>query len=255
MNSNLHNTVFSPSGCINNDSLVLYLKGKMSQVDADRVSEHVKHCELCQMAIEGLMPLAQEGQALDRDLNQIRTTLRQLRPSDFLHESRGPGFRLRIKTISMVSSIVFAGTILVLVGTYLLNRKIKIEAEQSKGITRIEHKEARYISAESLDRSAIEGGALRPKFNIKDTTFQEYLSVKLVYPAELAAKPIPGRVVVRFTVGSDGQIREVFIVRSSHPAFSREALNVLYASPKWTPGKVNGINIATLMMVELRWEK
>ncbi|SDC35079.1 TonB family C-terminal domain-containing protein [Williamwhitmania taraxaci] len=256
MHSSHNNSIFSPSGCINNDSLVLYLKGKMSKASADLVTAHVEQCELCQLAIEGLKPLAQEGQSLDNDLRVVRTTLRQLRPSDFLPESRGVGFRLGVRSVSLVVSIILVAIVLVVSGTYLLNRKINIQAEQNSGISHIQTKEEmHYISSESLDRSAIEGGALRPKFSLTDTTFQEYISAKLIYPSELASKPIPGRVVVRFTIGSDGQLREVFIVRSSHPAFSREAIKVLSASPKWSPGMVNGINVATLMMMELKWAK
>ena len=49
-----------------------------------------------------------------------------------------------------------------------------------------------------------------------------------------------GRVVVGFVVERDGSITDVNVLRSVDPSLDREAMRVVKAMPKWTPGKQNG---------------
>jgi|GEM_PF-1634338 TonB family C-terminal domain len=248
-------SIFSPSGCISEDGLTRYLQGEMNEQEQALVREHLAGCELCKAAITGLAPHATDVN-FDAELRKVRQKLSHLRPLDFLAESRGGGFRLMVRSISVALAIVVIVALLFVGARYVFVKKGSRDMTVTNGITALQTKpERRYISSKELDKSVAKGSATRPVFFNNGQSFEDYIQSKLVYPAELSKKPIPGKVVVRFTIGSDGVVREVFIVRSTNPAFSREAHKLLYASPKWQPAEVGGVKVATLMMIELNWKK
>ncbi len=247
--------IFSPSGCVTEEGLTRYLRGEMNQQEQALVKEHLASCELCQAAIAGLAPLAADPN-LDAELQQVRQKLSHLRPLDFLAESRSGGFRLMVRTVSVVLSVIVIIAILFVGGRYVFVKRTGMDGSLGNGITALQQKpEKRYISSKQLEKSVVQGSATRPTFSYNGQSFKEYIQAQLIYPAELKKKPIPGKVVVRFTVGSDGVVKEVFIVRSTNPAFSREAQKLLYGSPKWIPAEVGGVKVATLMLIELNWQK
>ncbi|MDP4202100.1 MAG: energy transducer TonB [Bacteroidota bacterium] len=57
------------------------------------------------------------------------------------------------------------------------------------------------------------------------------------YPANAVKQKIEGRVIVQFTVNTDGSISEVIIVRSIDPELDAEAIRLIHAMPKWEPAK------------------
>ena len=67
-----------------------------------------------------------------------------------------------------------------------------------------------------------------------------WLSQNMQYPAEAMQKGIQGRVMVGFVINKDGTVDEVKVVRSVDPALDAEAVRVIKAMPKWTPGKKDG---------------
>ena len=46
-----------------------------------------------------------------------------------------------------------------------------------------------------------------------------------------------GRVMLQFTVGTDGSVSGVKVLRGVDPSLDKEAVRVVSQSPKWTPGK------------------
>ena len=67
-----------------------------------------------------------------------------------------------------------------------------------------------------------------------------FLRDNLKYPAELAEQNIQGRVIVQFVVDKEGNVTNPTVMRSVDPQLDAEALRVVKAMPKWTPGKVGG---------------
>ena len=47
---------------------------------------------------------------------------------------------------------------------------------------------------------------------------------------------IQGKVIIQFVVDRDGTITDPVVVRSVDPYLDKEALRVIKAMPKWTPG-------------------
>ncbi len=75
-------------------------------------------------------------------------------------------------------------------------------------------------------------GGMEAQFN--------YLAQNVKYPAVALDSCIQGRVVVSFTVDTDGSIVDPKVVKSVHPLLDDEAKRVIQTMPKWIPGKQNG---------------
>ncbi len=71
----------------------------------------------------------------------------------------------------------------------------------------------------------------------------------LKYPKEAVENGIQGRVVVAFTIGKDGSVSDVDVARSADQLLDDEAVKVIKASPKWKPGMVKGVKVASRVSV------
>lgn len=79
-----------------------------------------------------------------------------------------------------------------------------------------------------------------PSFPGGETEMGKYIGENLKYPVEAQTKGIQGRVTIRFIVAKTGEISDATVVRGIDPECDAEALRVINAMPKWTPGKQNG---------------
>ena len=79
-----------------------------------------------------------------------------------------------------------------------------------------------------------------PMYPGGDGALMGYLRDNIHYPTVAAENGVQGRVVVGFVVERDGSITDVNVLRSVDPSLDREAMRVVKAMPKWTPGKQNG---------------
>ena len=68
----------------------------------------------------------------------------------------------------------------------------------------------------------------------------EYLSQNVKYPEDAKQQKIEGRVLATFVVETDGSVSNVEVVKPAFPSLDAEAVRLLLAMPKWTPGKQNG---------------
>lgn len=67
-----------------------------------------------------------------------------------------------------------------------------------------------------------------------------YLSKQLRYPPEAVKEGVEGRVVLRFVVTDEGNIKNVEVLRGINAACDKEAIRVISNMPKWKPGRQNG---------------
>ena len=85
---------------------------------------------------------------------------------------------------------------------------------------------------------------VKPTFNGGDANeFSKWVNQNLHYPEEAKKQGIQGKVLVQFTVEPDGSVQNVKLIRGVHPLLDNEALRVVSASPKWTPGSQNGQSV------------
>ena len=68
----------------------------------------------------------------------------------------------------------------------------------------------------------------------------EYLSQNIKYPEDAQKQKVEGRVIATFVVETDGSISNIEVVKHAFPSLDAEAVRVIQAMPKWTPGKQSG---------------
>jgi TonB family protein len=84
---------------------------------------------------------------------------------------------------------------------------------------------------------------VEPSFPGGNSVLKDYLKQNLVYPSKEKKKHKEGSVTLSFTVATDGSISDVQIVSEvkDAPGFTKEALRLVKAMPKWKPGTINGL--------------
>ena len=81
----------------------------------------------------------------------------------------------------------------------------------------------------------------KPTFNGGDSNeFSQWVNSQLKYPEKAKNEGAQGRVTLQFTVGTDGVVRDVKVLRGVSEELDSEALRVVSASPKWEPGVQEG---------------
>ena len=77
----------------------------------------------------------------------------------------------------------------------------------------------------------------RPTFNGGDAgEFSQWVNSRLNYPETAKADGAQGRVILQFTIGTDGEVYDVKVLRGVREDLDNEAIRVISASPKWEPG-------------------
>ena len=79
-----------------------------------------------------------------------------------------------------------------------------------------------------------------PEFPGGINELMKFLQENMKYPEDATKEGKQGRVIVRFVIDKDGTISDATVLRSVYPSIDAEALRVVNAMPKWTPGKVKG---------------
>jgi len=67
--------------------------------------------------------------------------------------------------------------------------------------------------------------------------FTKWVSENLTYPENAKKNKIEGRVVLQFTIGVDGTISDIKVLKGINDELNEAAIAVVKSSPKWTPGK------------------
>lgn len=80
-----------------------------------------------------------------------------------------------------------------------------------------------------------------PSFNGGLDSMRRFISRNLNYPKGMEDICVSGRVILQFTVTNKGDIMNIKVLRTLHPAFDSEAIRVVKLMPKWIPGKQGGV--------------
>ena len=81
-----------------------------------------------------------------------------------------------------------------------------------------------------------------------------FLIKNIKYPAEAIKDGIEGKVVVRFTVKSDGSISDVSVDKPINKALDDEAIRVVKSMPKWTPSRKDGRAVDVSMALPITFK-
>lgn len=96
-----------------------------------------------------------------------------------------------------------------------------------------------------------------PQFPGGQKVMMKYLAANIKYPATAAKYKKQGRVIVTFIVQKDGSVTHAKIAKSVDPELDAEALRVVRAMPKWTPGTQFGkpVNVKYTLPVNFSLQK
>jgi TonB family protein len=89
----------------------------------------------------------------------------------------------------------------------------------------------------------------QPTFDLPD-----FLGKNIVYPQVAKEKKIEGKVVVRFVVDDEGNVKDPFIVKSPDTLLSAEVLRVVKLMPKWKPGMQGNEAVCVLAAVPVSFK-
>lgn len=77
--------------------------------------------------------------------------------------------------------------------------------------------------------------------------FEEYIQKNLRYPEEAVEKEISGIVIVQFVIDVTGKIKNIEVAKKVNPLLDKEAVRVISSSPKWEPGKQQGVKVKVIL--------
>lgn len=104
-----------------------------------------------------------------------------------------------------------------------------------------------YKEAESIPYAM---AGTKPSFNGGDANeFSKWVNSQLEYPEQAIKDKAQGRITMKFTVDTDGSVRDVKVLRGVRQDLDEAALKVVSASPKWEPGKDEEGNVVPVTFV------
>lgn len=82
---------------------------------------------------------------------------------------------------------------------------------------------------------------VKPKFQGGDANnFAKWVNENIVYPEDALKAKKEGRVIVMFTITSEGKMTNAKVLKGTFKSMDDEALRVIESSPEWTPGMMHG---------------
>lgn len=106
--------------------------------------------------------------------------------------------------------------------------------------------------AEPMQFSEIE---VKPSFNGGDAgEFVKWVGTQVKYPEECKAEGVEGRVMANFTIGTDGKVTDIKVLRGVHEKLDAEAVRVLSMSPDWTPGMHEGKAVPVSFIIPIMFK-
>ncbi|MGY6562528.1 MAG: energy transducer TonB [Luteibaculaceae bacterium] len=92
-----------------------------------------------------------------------------------------------------------------------------------------------------------------PSFPGGDAALFKFLSDNIKYPAMAKDAGVTGVVFVTFKVGKDGSVTDVAVLRGIGAGCDEEAVRVIKAMPKWTPGRQRGKEVIVQYNLPIRF--
>ena len=92
-----------------------------------------------------------------------------------------------------------------------------------------------------------------PEFQGGNYALSSYIARHINYPPAAAEKKIQGKVVVKLTISSTGQVSNAEIVQSVDDLLDAEALRLCKSLPRFTPARRNGQPVASAVTIPINF--
>ena len=93
-----------------------------------------------------------------------------------------------------------------------------------------------------------------PEYPGGEAELHKYIISELQYPYDALVNKETGEVIIAFTVGMDGHISGVRVVRSVSESLDAEAVRVVGKMRSWRPGKKNGRPVMAEMTIPINFK-
>jgi len=131
------------------------------------------------------------------------------------------------------------------------------------GVISCEHPGMESEDEVSVQASVIEGEAGKEVFTKVDEmptppggfeSFYTYIGRELKYPRQARDLGVQGKVFVEFIVDKYGEVVDVKVKSGIGAGCDQEAADVIARSPRWAPGKVNGKEVNTQLVLPITFK-
>lgn len=92
-----------------------------------------------------------------------------------------------------------------------------------------------------------------PKYPGGEEKLRRDIALKLMYPAIAQSNGIQGKVYVNFFVDTEGEMRNIHVVRGVDPSLDAEALRVVKTLGRWIPGELAGKKVCVSYTVPINF--
>ena len=93
-----------------------------------------------------------------------------------------------------------------------------------------------------------------PEYPGGQAALHKFLLKELVYPAEARENNEVGEVLIGFSVGMDGSVSGVRVLRSVSPSLDAEAVRVVKMMKYWAPATKNGVRVRAEMSIPINFK-
>lgn len=93
-----------------------------------------------------------------------------------------------------------------------------------------------------------------PEYPGGQAALHKFLLSELTYPEEARLNDEIGEVLVGFSVGMDGSVSGVRVLRSVSPSLDAEAVRVVKLMKYWSPGTRNGMPVRAEMSIPINFK-
>lgn len=107
-------------------------------------------------------------------------------------------------------------------------------------VSRNNNEQSKWTSSREEKANSSKEQIVMPMFPGGSSALFQYLSQNINYPENCVKKGIQGRVVIGVIIGTDGYIKDTWVMNSVDPDLDKEALRVVKNMPKWIPANDNG---------------
>jgi len=92
-----------------------------------------------------------------------------------------------------------------------------------------------------------------PEFPGGRIALRKYIARNVKYPVLAAEQGYEGYVYVKFMVNEDGSVSDAYVFKGANVELNTEALRMINAMPKWSPGEQNGTKVAVSYTIPIRF--
>jgi TonB family protein len=83
-----------------------------------------------------------------------------------------------------------------------------------------------------------------PSYPQGNSDMMGFIVKNFVYPDDAKENNISGRIIIRFVVSPNGEIKDIEVLRKVYPSFDKETIRVIQAMPRWQPAEKNGLRVS-----------